>query len=338
MSGGNVPYHLRQNKAIDRGVFVDTLSRISRATPDNIKDYRYIGFAGPFSEDFKLVHSQLGLSRFTSIEMSEVVLKRQQWNTPLRGVDYRHCSARDFIDGYDALEPSIIWLDYASPSDLPDQLSEVESLVAKMNDYDVLKITLNVSHSNLHESGPGPLSPEVTEKRIETARLRLGDYLPAGIEVTSEDVDRHGYPALIMKGAERAIKTGMEGKRTSRFQLLTAFTYSDSAHRMLTLTGVILPRGKVTAFLRSSGISQWKLAVTKWNSDRTEPIEIVIPDMSLRERLFVEQQLPRRGSAKQIMKKLGFKLLPGVDEKTVAALTSFKNFYRYFPHFSRMVL
>ena len=79
MSGGSVPYHLRQNKTVERGVFLDFLLRLSRATAVNLRKYRYIGFAGPFAEDFKLVHAHLGISRFTSIEEDEDVVKRQKW-------------------------------------------------------------------------------------------------------------------------------------------------------------------------------------------------------------------------------------------------------------------
>ncbi len=329
MSGGSVPYHLRQNKTVERGVFLDFLLRLSRATAVNLRKYRYIGFAGPFAEDFKLVHAYLGISRFTSIEEDEDVLKRQKWNTPLRGIDYRHCKAREYIEKYDASEPSIIWLDYTRPSMLADQLAEFEMLVSKCADYDIIKLTFNASS---HALGSAP------DKYIETATNRLGDYLPAGFDVTADDVDSKGYPSLILKAAEIAIKSGMQGKSASRFQLLSSFTYSDSRHRMLTLTGIILPKGKVSTFLRETGIQHWQLALTQWGADRTEPIEIAIPEMSLRERLYVDQQLPRRGSPKAIMKKLGFRLTAGVDEKTLKALTSYRDFYRYFPYFSKMVV
>lgn len=335
MSGGSVPYHLRQNKTVERGVFVDLLLRLSRATAVNLRRYRYIGFAGPFAEDFKLIHAHLGLTRFISIEKNEEVLKRQRWNSPLRGIDYQQCTARDYIESYEASDPSIIWLDYTKPKALADQMAEVEMLVSKCADYDILKITFNASHATLGGDGAAPVD---AAKRIEEARKRLGDYLPAGFDITTDDVDRRGYPSLILKAAEMAIMSGMQGKASSRFRLLSTFTYSDSVHRMLTLTGIVLPKGKVSVFLRETGIQRWRLAVTQWGITRTEPIEISIPEMSLRERLFVDQQLPRQGSPRTIMKKLGFRLADGVDEKTLKALTSYRDFYRYFPYFSKMVV
>ena len=104
------------------------------------------------------------------------------------------------------------------------------------------------------------------------------------------------------------------------------------------MAGIVVPNKKVQSFLKDTGLGSWKLAITKWGTPRTLPIDIAVPEMSLRERLFVDQQLPRRGSPKTIMKKLGFRLGGQVDEDTVNALRSYCDFYRYFPYFSKMTV
>lgn len=336
MSGGSVPYHLRQNKSVERGVFIDLLQMCGRSTPISIRDYRYIGFAGPFSEDFKLAHSHLGLSRFVSIEMDQSVLKRQKWNTPIKGIDYRHLASRDYVDTHDSAEPSIVWLDYAIPKDIRHQLAELQSLVSKASDHDIVKVTFNATPSAL---GHDPNNNATTTKiRVDCARDRLGAFLPVGFDVDPDDVTKLGFPRLILKAAENAIKLGMQGKPKSSFQLLTTFVYSDSEHRMLTLTGIILPVSGAKDFLKNTGIKRWGLATTRWGDPRTTPLEIAIPEMSLRERLFVDQQLPRRGSSAAIMRRMGFRLGTRVDEETIKALGSYGQFYRYFPYFSKMTL
>jgi hypothetical protein len=334
MSGGSVPYHLRQNKAVERGVFVDVLVRAGRATPKPIQQYKYIGMAGAFSEDFKLMHAQIGVKKFLSIENDRSVLDRQRWNQPLRGIDYREGTTGVLIDEYAPSGSVIVWLDYASPRQLALQLAEVQQLVAKLLDYDILKVTLCASDQAL-EGGPGA---DTIAHKVNRARQRLGDYLHPGDALGEEQLDRSGYPRLLLKCAERAVKRGMEGSGRSRFQLLTAFVYQDSEHRMLTFTGIVLPKGKATAFLRDSGIGTWDLATTRWGDDGTDPIPIQIPELSLRERLFVDQQLPKRGTPRTIMRKLGFRIASGSDEKTLAALGSYRQFYRYFPYFSKMVV
>jgi hypothetical protein len=59
-TGGSIPYHLRQNKAIDRNLFTDLLSRIGRYK--NISDYTYYGFGGPYMEDFKVLSRSVWLT------------------------------------------------------------------------------------------------------------------------------------------------------------------------------------------------------------------------------------------------------------------------------------
>jgi hypothetical protein len=107
---------------------------------------------------------------------------------------------------------------------------------------------------------------------------------------------------------------------------------------MLTLTGIVLPDAAAPAFLRDSGIGRWRLSTKRWGTPRTEPIEIAVPEMSLRERLFIDKQLPIRGTPRALMKRLGFHLGGQVDEDTINALRSYSTFYRYFPYFSKMIV
>jgi len=68
-SGSTIPYHLRQNKAVERVLFEEQLKLVStwleslEATP--IEKYRYIGFGGPFLEDFKSIHRNLKIEDMT---------------------------------------------------------------------------------------------------------------------------------------------------------------------------------------------------------------------------------------------------------------------------------
>ena len=56
MSGGFIPYHLRPGKAVDRKLFIESLQLMSRRL--QVENYTYIGFGGPFLEDFKQIHSE----------------------------------------------------------------------------------------------------------------------------------------------------------------------------------------------------------------------------------------------------------------------------------------
>ncbi len=330
MSGGFVPYHLRQNKSVERAVFIDLLGLLGRSTEKPIQKYTYVGFAGPFSEDFKLVHSQLGIHKLISIEDKEGILARQKWNAPIKCIQYRQCRAREFIDEFDGSMPVIFWLDYASPKEVGDQIAEAEFLLSKMAAYDVLKITVNANPWTL---GSG----DNTSERVDEANRRLGNFLPNPPSTTVDDVSRSGYPKLLLKAIETAMKRGLEGKKDCVFQLLTTFAYADSEHQMLTVTGIVLPGGREKKFLKETGISRWKLSTSKWGNPWTVPLEISIPEMSLRERLFIDQQMPRTRS-KTLLGKFGFSMTDGSEEKNLRALDSYRRFYRHYPYFSKVIV
>jgi len=111
-SGATLPYHLRQNKAIDRNLFIDLLGRIGRYR--NISDYQYIGFGGPFLEDFKLLHASLRLKNMTSLEQSEEVVKRQKFNKPVSSINPLKKTSGEYLTEFDFDSPSIVWFDYTS--------------------------------------------------------------------------------------------------------------------------------------------------------------------------------------------------------------------------------
>ncbi|MFP5229899.1 MAG: O-methyltransferase [Acidobacteriota bacterium] len=134
-SGATIPYHLRQNKAIDRNLFVDLLARIGRYR--NISDYNFVGFGGPFLEDFKQLHASLRIERMVSLERSEIVAARQRFNQPHSGVVTLKKTSGEYLNENDFEEPTIVWFDYTSPAELAIQLSEVELLVRKLYPGDI---------------------------------------------------------------------------------------------------------------------------------------------------------------------------------------------------------
>lgn len=337
MSGGAyVPYHVRQNKAIDRQLFIDLLARINRFTP--IKNYRYISFGGPFFEDFKLVHSQFGIKRMISIEGSEAVYSRQLFNLPLSCIRPCNTLSGDYINSYTSTTPTIFWLDYAAPNKLREQIQEFQSLLSKSNELDIVRITLNAN--------PGVLSPEVmirengkretTEerntRRFEVLKHRLGDFLPS--DVTSENMVVRFYPGILLRALEFATNSIMEGRRLKEglyFQPLAAYVYSDHMHPMLTLTGILINKNQRRDFFQKSEIKKWEHATNSWH----EFLPINVPALTAREKLFVDSWLPTR-KGKTIQKKLNF-LFAETAEESLDVIENYRRYYRYYPNFQRVI-
>ena len=130
MSGGSVSYHLRPNKAVERNLFVNVLRVISRYK--NISSYHYYGMGGPFMEEFKLLHAENRISRMTCIEESEEVAKRQKFNSPISGIDFFLGPISAFIPTFFPVDPTIIWLDYTTPKQLVQQLTELTTVLRRL--------------------------------------------------------------------------------------------------------------------------------------------------------------------------------------------------------------
>ena len=113
MSGSDLAYHLRPNKAIDRNLFISLLERIGRVR--NISAYEYIGFGGPMLEDYKALHADLRISRMHSIERNTETFKRQQFNRPASFIKLHEIESGEFFRTHQFHDKgTIVWLDYTA--------------------------------------------------------------------------------------------------------------------------------------------------------------------------------------------------------------------------------
>jgi hypothetical protein len=322
--GGTIPYNLRQNKAIERGLFVDLLSRIGRCR--NISNYTYIGFGGPFMEDFKLLHNEIKISKMISLEVEKNVLARQKFNLPLACIELRNKRSGDFLVSHEFSGSNIVWFDYAIPKDLPTQLAEVESLVSKLSAGDIVKITLNANSSTLGE--PSSNTDDLLEHRAKIAQERLVTYAPPNIDADS--VKSNTYPTLLLRALENSMKAGLSGTSNLVLQPLTAFIYADG-QQMLTATAIILKKGHRKDFILKSRLYAWDYQCLDWK----KPISISIPDLSLKERFQIESLLPG-ATPEDIQAKLGYFI--GNKRDALALMENFVRYYRLSPSYTRVVV
>lgn len=324
-AGGSIPYHLRQNKAIERNLFIDLLSRIGRYF--NISDFQYIGFGGPFLEDFKHLHSSLRISNMISLEMNGNVFSRQQFNKPASCITLRKESSTDFLNSYDFDDADnlIVWFDYAT-TDIGEQLTELQQLVEKLSHGDIFKVTVNASPTYLGHADAGR---EMLALRAETARTRLGDYAPA--HITPDEVNTRNYPTLLLKALINAAKHGLAGDSSLVLEPLASFAYTDG-QQMLTFCGVLLNADERNLFFEQTRLRSWPF----YSDCTNEPKSISVPVLSLKERVHVESMLPG-ANADEIIAELAYYV--GKDLKTAQAeMSNFISFYRMFPWYSRVVI
>lgn len=334
MSGGSIAYHLRPNKNVERKLFVDLLRRVGRHV--NISDYTYIGFAGPFAEDFKEIHAALRIQNMTSIEMDENVLNRQKFNYPAKFIKYFHGSSGDYIKNSDEIEtPAIVWLDYTKASKINTQINEFRDLISKLNSLDIVKITLNAHTSAIAQNTPPNQNPN--EYRAIKFKERIDDLWED--EITVDDILEENLPKTLLK----IIKKSLSGlsKTGFYFQPLSAYSYQDGM-QMFTLTGIILEaRNSIIKqrFLNESRLEYWPFS----NLDWSDPINISVPDLSIKERMEIDAHLPLDGKVLpnipagiHLHRLLGF--APSEInqlQKGINLLDNYARFYRSYPMFSK---
>ncbi|MBD5801476.1 hypothetical protein AZOA_08910 [Azoarcus sp. Aa7] len=335
MSGANVPYHMRQNKSVDRMLFIDLLTRLNRYIP--IPDYRYVSFGAAFLEDFKLLHSHFGLRSMLSIEMDEQAFLRQTFNLPLRCIQNFRQKSGDFIDRYNSETPTIIWLDYASAKELREQLQEIQALVVKLRVGDVLKVTLNANPEAMspglhHYDGRQETVDEKRDRLFKQLDTRLGDFLPTGY--SPDDLSPIRFPKMLLGASRDAITTAFDGRRLSEgvyIQPLLSCAYQDGPHQMLTFTVIVLRDGEKNDFLDKTGLNNWGYQNLDWENFN----KISVPALTVKEKISIDRLLPG-GSAEEILTQLGFNFGRN-NRESVEAVENYKKYYRYYPNYQRVM-
>lgn len=326
-TGSSIPYHLRPNKAVERGLFIQSLRKINKYM--NISDYRYIGFGGPFLEDFKALHHELKISDMLCIEKDENVRLRQQFNRPLSCIDFLEeaCSASEFINEYKFDKASIVWFDFVSFKDLNHQLSDVSRLLSNLCHGDIFKVTLNANSANL---GSVENESELMEYRLKKFKdLVTSDFQPH--DLNEESMYSKAFPSALLRVLCRAVAKGMASARELEAVPISAFVYEDG-QKMLTATGIVLDKSKKGEFFEKTHIDTWPYYSRAWEA----PKNITLPALSARERLQIEQMLPG-GTYEEIRESLGF-FIGSREREAKEQMENFMSYYRSFPWFGKVAL
>ncbi len=328
--GGSLPYQLRPNKAIERLIFIDLLRRLDSTIDFESSRYSYWGFGGPQMEDFRLLHENFPLMQMTSIEEDSSVHKRQIFNGPHTNVSYENLSSGNFIEAFEPQNPCIVWLDYVRPSERPAQIAEYQSLLRRIDSEAIIKITVNASASSQRKE---PGIEDIHQARFEAFHRDFGRFFDARRPLAKGRMVTDLYPLTLLQVIEGATTEVMANRRGWRFLPLGSALYADG-QQMLTVTGFLGPRERAAEIIGSKRLLRWQFLRKLWS----DPVEIDIPEFTLRERLRINQMLPkRRANPGFIERKLGFSIA-GEEVESHRLLNSYIRFHRYFPHFARIGL
>jgi hypothetical protein len=326
-AGGRLPYQLRPNKAVERLVFLELLSYLE--APLAISSaYDYVGFGGPQMEDFRLMHELFPEMKMRSIEREPAVLKRQKFNGPHTNVACKLQTSGEFVLHVSDRRRLIVWLDYTDPSERTQQIEEFQSLVRGVRNLSIAKITLNAAPSTL---GGSPGEAGLQAKRLAAFLSEFARFFPNGLE--EEAVNNDQFPSTLLSVVDYAAREALSGRRDWRFQPLTSATYADG-QQMLTVTGIVGPRTEIANVLAVSKLAPWDFSRLTWS----DPVRIDVPDLTLKERIVINQNLPRLTSQiPALQKRLGI-WVDSTAAKSEARLRNYVLFQRHYPYWGKVAI
>lgn len=333
MSGDAVPYHLRPHKSVDRRVFLDLLSRFERWRP--VSQYAYVSMGAYPLEDHRLIHRVMGITRLIAFDLDKHVVERQKFNKPIESCWCLHRKSEEIIEKFDYIlekecniEASagvIVWLDYTNPRQLGKQIREFQSLLDKLRVGDVVRVTVNAHPNSFIEpqiEGEAPiLAAKKRERQYQNLKSRIGEFLPS--ETSPDHMTFEELPRAISVAFGAAALKAFPATGSNLFCPLSIVRYADT-EQMLSMTGAVMPRNSRDDILRSLNMSEWPFASIDWSAIH----RLVVPALTLRERLFLERGIVSE-SPDNLIRELGFHAASGVNLSEF--LESYRNYYRFYP-------
>lgn len=312
MTGGSwrsVPYELRPRKQIERRMIVDALMRLS-ACGFAIRDYQYTGMGSVFFVDFILFHKIVGIRKMLSVEASEDIRRRIEYNIPYAIVKTHIGPASEVIPTLDPKLKHLLWLDYDGPIDhlVLDDLRSASTYLARGS---IILVTVDLTPSELLNNAD----------QWEEHFLEFAEYL---LPVPTSDENIFGASQLPTTNAlvlENTIKESTAA-RTCEFHPLFNFLYSDG-HKMLTLGGMIVGSPEKD---RLADLDLTEATYFRFKAD-DQPYKIDLPNITRKERLYLDQNMPCPDG-----------WVPDAFEMDVDAVRLYREIYRFFPPYAELAL
>jgi hypothetical protein len=312
---------LRPNKAVDRFLFLELCAKIGAVL--DINSYQYVGFGGPQMEDFRLLHERFPRLPMLCIEENEGVIPRQRFNQHHSLVDFLDgpTTSGDWLSDWRPSKPILLWFDYASKRKRNEQFNEFQTLLSKAPTKSVIRITMNADL-------PKEEGKRTAKEQFNTFNEEFGNLVP-------EDVDENlmtaaGFPSVLARMLEIAAEDVLRPKGERTFGPLLITVYRDT-NQMLTITGMLDAPDASDATIAQAGLADWQYLAKDWSDLR----RINMPELTVKERIHINQLLPGTSEAAALQSRLGFQ----VDERAEASLDKLRNyaeFYRHFPQFVRV--
>ncbi len=309
-SGTKVQYELRPHKQVERRMLIDAFHLLSDAGFP-IRNYQYTGFGSWYFVDFILFHKLLGIEKMLSIEHSDRFKRRVEFNKPFENVGIHLGDASQVIPTLDDGKSHILWLDYDYVIN-SEMIEDIRSAASVLSTGSVFLVTVDNEPPGPPEDGPDKWKAYYEEEAQK--------FLPADSPPTyfaASNLTRVNLGILW-----RAMMAGIAPRLGVDFTPMFSFLYADG-HQMLSVGGMLTTVGDRERIAASA----LPKALYFRDSFEAEPYLIKVPNLTRRERLYMDSAMPCAAGWTPI----DFEL----DPEDVAA---YNEIYRFFPAYAELLL
>lgn len=309
-SGIKVQYELRSHKQVERRMLIDAFHLLSDAGFP-IRNYQYTGFGSWYFVDFILFHKLLGIEKMLSIEHSDSHRKRVEFNRPFDNVNIHIGDASEVIPTLEDGNRHILWLDYDDVIN-SEMIEDIRSAASVLSTGSLFLVTVDSEPPGPPEDGPDKWK---TYYEDEAQNFLPPDSSPTYF--TQSNLARVNLGILW-----RAMMAGIAPRAGVDFTPMFSFLYADG-HQMLSVGGMVTTADERDRIARS-GLPQ---APYFRNSFELEPYRIRVPNLTRRERLYMDAAMPC---------SVGW--APGEFELDPEDVAAYNEIYRFFPAYAELLL
>ena len=306
-----VNYPLRPSKQVERKLLVELLHQLGTAVPEyDIREYTYIGFGSVYYTDFVLFHKYLYMDRMICVEGSDIP-NRMEFNRPYEFIELRMARFSDVIRELDRGHPYVMWLDYDTGL-TGEELLDVQNAIQVLPPGSVFLVTVDAEPRVPHD--PLKTHVELRKRALRQFREDCGDLYPERLEL--RHFTDEALPEVLATIIRNQIKAATLSRGEVEFAQLVNFRYKDGA-QMVSLGGVVDSPERVARMKASSLID------LPFVHDAEDPLPISVPHLTLREKLWLDQNSGTSAPA--------FELDEGMLENFLA-------YRRYYPSYYEALL
>ena len=300
-------YLIRPAKQIERKLLLEGMHTLSSYF--DIREYRYVGLGSPFYADFMLFHRYLYIHDMLCIERRPIK-KRMRFNKPFPTIKLKYGEVSEIIPGLDRHRPHVVWLDYDYPL-TKETLDDLSGLSTVLAEESIVLITIEADPRVPNPNDlPSETIDEIRAYRREAVDNAIGGRIDGGVKLLHMTETR--LPLLYAEVLLNYLSDKLS-VRSLMFYPMFNFVYADG-RQMLSLGGMVGTR-KTRAKIKKSGFFELPFAS---RSRKTVPTLISAPPLTVRERLWLDQNASNRDPSFEVPNRV---------------VKHYRRYYRYYPNY-----